>query len=258
MITDRSPSRVTMAALFFGVIALTMILFRAIAHADTGAQAAPPGVDVPWLVIVLAAIGGLESVLRGGRIVLGVIAPRTKNTLDDRARDTLARMDDAALALLAAARGGLLPKDPPTAPAALPQARITAGSKIAMLAVLVMGISQMSCAAVSKIPAAAKTAVIECGKADAPALVAVVAELGAQALLSVLKLGHIAWPELEATALAHGKKDGYCAALAFVRAWQAKQPAVQGALAVADQGEIMLEQLRQQWPGVEWHEAVAR
>lgn len=105
MITDRSHPRSAMAALFVGVIALTMLLFRVIAHADPviAPAVADPAPGYPWqtwLTLVLVAVCGIETLLRAARAGLTWLAPRTKSQTDDTLRDFVAGLDDDALAVL--------------------------------------------------------------------------------------------------------------------------------------------------------------
>lgn len=79
------------AALFCAVIALTMLVLRAVAHADAGAlplvESGPSW--VVYLGIALAAGGGLLKIIDVTLAGLRWLAPRTKTTLDDVARDDL-------------------------------------------------------------------------------------------------------------------------------------------------------------------------
>lgn len=92
------------------VYLLLMLLGAHIAAADTGAPP-PPELQLGWLEYVglgLAAAGGLLKVLDVAIAGLKWLAPRTKTTLDDKARDDLqiVRDDIAALASLV---GGIAP-----------------------------------------------------------------------------------------------------------------------------------------------------
>ena len=83
-------------------------------------------------------------------------------------------------------------------------------------------------------PGEVKTAVVDCTKADAPAIAAVVAQLGAQATLAALGAGAIDWSALESAAWAQTKVVGGCALAQLavaIASTKASAPAPQALLA---------------------------
>ena len=114
--------RLLHAAVFCGALALTLLVLRAMVHADSGAPAPSAGID--WTFWVALGAGLLSA----ASIVLHIVAPRTKATWDDALRDDI----DEVLAFI---RG--------QQPAA-PSPKIP----VAMLALLFLGglaVSQVAC-----------------------------------------------------------------------------------------------------------------
>jgi hypothetical protein len=215
-----------------------------------------------WVMIALAAIGGVERVLRAARAALGIIAPRTKTTADDSIRDVVARMDDFVIEVRDAISGlvsGSAPR--PTTVAAAPevdtkQVRVVGLGALTVL--LVAGaVLQSGCSTLKAAPPAAGHAIVDCAKADALPILTLVAQLGVSAALQALELGKIDWSAIEAAAAARGAVVGGCAADRFVAEMSAKQAATPGLLAAGpDPGEAMLARLRARWGGVEWRAEV--
>lgn len=110
--------------------------------------------------------------------------------------------------------------------------------------------SQTACissAQVAAAPGAAETAVVDCTRADAPAVIALLGQLGADAVTAVLHTGAVDWGQLGTAALAQGKVVGGCA-LAELVAELSAQPAsaarVAGAPDLAADGQAALDRLR--------------
>jgi len=228
-----------------------------------------------WLAIGLAGLSGIETVLRGMRAALAAIAPHTKTTIDDRARDLVGKLDDDALALLRTLLGMVPASSTATSsrttsepldeakaaevlpsisgPTDLPCIFVIPGSGALLALILAAGITlQPACATIKAVPPVAGHAIVDCAKVDALPILTLVAQLGIQAALQVLDLGKIAWPDIEATAWAEGKVVGGCAADRFVAA-MSKAPVTPGLLATGPApGEAMLARLSARWGGVEW------
>lgn len=103
----------------------------------------------------------------------------------------------------------------------------------------------VACATIKTDAAAAKTAIVDCAKADAGPILSLVAHIGAVALASQINGGQIDWPAIEGSALVQGKVVGGCALSRFVAALAGQpktearalmalpDPAVEGQAAVA-------------------------
>lgn len=181
-----------------------------------------------WLAL-LAAVLGASS------LVLHVVAPRTKTTIDDRLRDDI----DEALAFV---RGQ--PK---------PVVVVEKATLTALLVLLVLGLAgstQLSCAEVKPIAVKAETAVVDCVKADKVPIVALLAELAGDAVTAALA-GGVDWGALASKAWTQGKETGGCAFVALVSG-QPKSSARTLAGGPPDPADVALEQLRLQWGGVQW------
>jgi hypothetical protein len=224
--------------------------------ATTPPAPAEPAPALPWelwLLIGLAAINGAERMLGGLRILLGVIAPRTKTTADDKLLAVVGKLDDAAIKIRDALGG--LATAPATATASPPTVtetseKPTAPNRVAnlggLLALLIAGASlQPGCAAAHKAPAAAGHALGDCAKADALPIAVLVAAWAVDAVIA----GRVNWQSVEAGALAQGKVIGYCAAGRFVAAMSAA-PTPAGLLPALDPGKAMLERLRAHWSAI--------
>lgn len=106
-----------------------------------------------------------------------------------------------------------------SAPAAPPAASSAASGAGATALLLIMAGAlalQPACATVKAAPGAAKTAVVECAKADSAPIINALAEFAATAALSALNHQAIDWGGIEATAKAHGLVVGGCALTRFV------------------------------------------
>lgn len=190
--------------------------------------------DPTFLIALAGAILGAAS------IVLHVVAPRTKNTVDDRLRDDI----DEVLVFV---RGGAVAKPQPAPAASVSVTTIG-------LLLLVVGLAastQISCAAVKHEAALTGNAVVDCTKADKTPIIALLAELGADAITAALG-GAVDWAALESKAWAQGKTTGGCAFVALV----AGQPKSGARSLLGDplptSAELALEELRARWGGVQW------
>jgi hypothetical protein len=228
-----------------------------------------------WLVIGLAGLAGLETAVRGLRAVFALIAPRTENTVDDSIRDGLGKVDDTLIDVLHALRrlapGPAGPNQPTAVAVSVDDAAgpkpspspklpgLPPVSGVLLIALLLGGMAtQVSCATVKAAPPAAGHAIVDCAKADVTGIVLLLAQLGAEAVQSALETDAIDWTAIEASAWAHGKVIGGCAASQFVAALAAKQPDVQGLLAATDPGREALARLSARWGGVEWRTGAVR
>src|SRR4051812_28494914 len=100
MFSSRTHDRAPQLAVLLAIGATAWLLLTRIAHAGVGAaDPAPSGIDWTfWTMLALAVGTGLS-------LVLHVVAPRTKTTIDDRFRDDL----DEVLAFV---RGSAIPGKP--------------------------------------------------------------------------------------------------------------------------------------------------
>lgn len=114
------------------------------------------------------------------------------------------------------------------------------------------------CATIKADAKKAEVAAIDCTKADAVAIGAVVAELGTQATVAALGRGSIDWSAIESASWAQGKVIGGCALAEFVAAL-GKEPAPQPSVASlveppdpAADGRAALERFRARAGGARW------
>lgn len=172
-------------------------------------------IDPPFVIALVAALLG------GASIVLHVIAPRTRNTVDDRLRDDI----DRVLEFIRGTPSSVVRSSPPPPPRGPQSGRIAVVVAFALAMTTSAGVIALdACTHAQR--AAAKTAVIDCVSADAAAIGAVVAELGTAATLAALDRGAIDWEAIESASWAQGKVVGGCALVSFVGAL-GKAPAPQ-------------------------------
>lgn len=227
------------------------------ATATLEAPAVPAGVSIllPWQAsagIGLAALGGLVAILHAIVVFLRVEAPLTETLADDKAKAFFEELDKMAEGWFLAFREIAGPAAPVTKPPAIPFAGKIGGGSV-LLALLIGGLAlQPACAAAKAAPKVAGHALVDCGKQDLPAILAVGIQLGVQALESVLKLGHVDWPGLEEAAWAHGQTIGGCAFNELVAKMQSVAPVNHGVLAAADPAGDALARLSARFGGVEW------
>jgi len=204
----------------------------------------------------LIALGG--ALLAAASIVLHVVAPRTKTTVDDALRDDI----DEVLAFI---RGQQPSRPQRTTPPPTPPT--IAGKTTAIVLVVALGLGAgpmvLSCSAIRASPDAAKTAMIDCLKADVPAIAGVLAELGAAATLAALGNGAIDWQQIETASWAQGKVVGGCALAEFVaqlgKSAAPATPTVATLLPPLDpaaDGRAALERFRARAGGVSWSTSV--
>src|ERR1044071_9391189 len=173
-------------------------------HDPAGATSEPRkehAMTDPTFLLALAA-----AILSGLSIVLHVVAPRTKNTIDDALRDDI----DLALGFIRGQRELAKPAGPPPSSGA--------GAGLLVLAVLVLGGSQLSCATVKPLVTDAKAAVIDCVHADQGPIEALLGQLAWDGIEAAAKLGAPDWDALIAAAEARGVVIGGCAFVAFTHA----------------------------------------
>lgn len=88
MLSSRTRDTLPQAAVALAIVAAAIVLLTRIAHAAQAPAAAgpPPGIDWTfWFAVGAAVLGGLS-------VVLHVVAPRTKNTVDDEIRDDVDKL----------------------------------------------------------------------------------------------------------------------------------------------------------------------
>lgn len=108
------PAHLARTALVAFLVALFVLLVVALfalpACAATPLEADAPPATAPglpteaWIALVLAALGGIRGIVRGARELFAVIAPRTRNTVDDSIRDVLIRVDDTMREMIGVVR----------------------------------------------------------------------------------------------------------------------------------------------------------
>jgi len=250
---DRTAESWKHFALMCAIVVAILLLYR-LAHAAPEANqvASIASSWEVWIVAGLAALAGLETLLKGLAMIVRAISRLTKTTVDDDVADGL----EAAHAKIGEAFGilnglRLRSQPPPTSPLA----------PIAML-VIILGagvVLQPACATLKATPDAAKTTVIECGKQEAEPILRVAAELGIQAALSALDRGAIDWTTIEDRAAAVGKVVGGCALVRFVaeleQAPHAESVAAWSLVAPADpvaDGHVAVRRLGLRLGGVTW------
>lgn len=101
MLSSRTHDRIPQVAVTAAIGLAVWLLLTRIAHAAQAAAppSAPPGIDWTfWIAAAAAVLGGLS-------VVLHVVAPRTKNTVDDEIRDDI----DEVLAWWRGRQAGVVP-----------------------------------------------------------------------------------------------------------------------------------------------------
>lgn len=246
MTTIIRPLRyVLLVLLGAGTVTGALAIFAACAHADPGgsAPAAVAADTATWLLGGLVALKLLEMVLTW-------VAPRTKATWDDDLRDAVHGVREATQEILTHVKAPTTTTTVNvTQPAAAPEPTVHTRetspgttSTIGMLTVLLLGalVTQPACTKSKPYVADSKTAVIECGKEYAPALVKAIAAWGAAALSA----GKVDWSTVEKDAITLGKDVGSCAVGEFVAALKKQpEPAVRSLIeapSVVAQGEAVL------------------
>jgi hypothetical protein len=125
-----------------------------------------------------------------------------------------------------------------------------------VLVVLAAGSVAMlpSCAAVTPVVTRAESAVVDCVQADKTPIVALLAELAADAVTAALG-GGVDWSALASKAWEQGKETGGCAFVALVTAQLKSAVRTQAADGRPSPAQIALEDLRTKFGGVQWRTA---
>lgn len=219
---------------------LLLAILAGVAHADTGAAPAMP--DLGFEGRLAAWCVAVYTIARTVLEVLKVVAPRTPAKWDDEVRDALARI-----------LAGAPPAPPENPPGPLP----TIAGKIGLLAILAIGaglVLQPGCAAAKRDAVVAKDAVVQCTKADAGPLLALVGELAADVVGTALHAGGVDWDALVSRAKEHGVSVGGCAFAAIYKALEDREPAsaVRSLVAQPDAARAALDRLRAALGGPRW------
>lgn len=180
--------------------------------------------DPTFLLALAVAILGAAS------LVLHVVAPRTKNLIDDRLRDDI----DQVIAFIGRQAAPTPPsRQPPVWCSLVPWIAIAFGA----------GISQMSCATVQTVA----SATVDCAKPELRPALEIAADVLAQAVLT----GHVDWSALESRAISLGKELGGCVVLRVVGGLDRARTAALAPGPGPDPGDDLLARLSARW-GVHW------
>lgn len=227
--------------LAFAFGAAAMLLFLQPAHADPLVTVTPTGLEVSWqgwLMAFVVVLGSALSILDTVLAALKRIAPMTRTTLDDRARDVVQVVDDAAhakLDKLLSVVGGLIPATGvPTSASDKPAltlaptprekqiglARLGTVVALALVGAALAGLALTGCtkAQVSGAATSAEHALVNCtGEAigttpalDFATLIAIAGQVG-EIKAACTTGGAFDWGCAERAALAKGKTIGGCA-----------------------------------------------
>lgn len=194
-----------------------------------------------WILGGLGALAGIDRLVRALADLLGIIAKRTPNTMDDAVHAKLDKLADGLDEVVAVVRGVV-----PSGPARDAQSGRVGLWPMIILAGSAIGIASQAmwftgCAETKRGAAAAKVAALECGKPQLATAAAIVARWAVDDALA----GEIQWAKHEADALGFGLGVGTCAYAELRAAYRAK-PTPQ-ALALGsppDDGQAGLERLR--------------
>lgn len=99
---------------------------------------------------------------------------------------------------------------------------------------------------------AAKTALIDCAKADQGAILGFLTALGVALYREVGTDQEVSWTPIEDKAVARGATIGGCALARFVAELHRDTPAARGLVAAPDPAADALERVRARLGGVEW------
>lgn len=224
-------SATILAAIFVGAFGITSHAGGAlisVAHAAGIVDPAPvaatvvpstPGLDwTAYLGLALTFAGGLLTVIN---VLLGGLrwlAPRTKTTIDDTARDDLQLVHDkldAGLKLLTAlvpATGvptSLSASPTVPSPTAKPGfARVAMMLMIAGIGLGIVGGMLVSCAATKMEAKSIEAGIVTCAKADKPAVQATALQLSTEAAGQLILTGKLDWAKIKTDAEAAGEKQG--------------------------------------------------
>lgn len=127
------------------------------------------------------------------------------------------------------------------------------------LVVLALGSGSMLCACSSASLKAdvtkAEHAIVDCTKLDAPQLEAALLQVAVDAVTYTLKLGHVDWPALEATAENDGSDIATCAFVEYQAAQSTTVSRVANAAPAPDPSAAAVARLRGKLGGPVWHTA---
>lgn len=246
-----------------GIVLLCTHLVHA-APAVAAATAPPSLLDaIPWqawIVAGLAALAGLETLLKGLSMILHAIAPRTKTPIDDKLAasvDELHDKVDLARTDLAEIAGALVPAAKPAPAAPIPIAVVP---KIGILAVLLLGalaLPQVACTA-AQVKAEATTAahdLVNCTgqalgttpKLDDATLVAVVIAAADEKAKCTPAGAKLDWQCVGKDLESEGKVLGGCALVKLLAGSPpppASTPGIAARMADDDPGRAALERFR--------------
>lgn len=261
--------RLKLAAVFCGVSALTFFILCHVAHADPVA-AATAATDTGWSLVT--QYGPLWA---GAIIAMGIGQTFLKQQHWLAQGRTLALITGGVStlgAVLAWKFSGapvegivitaIMALKLAWSPNVAPVAKSSAGAAAALaLVVLALAGPQLACSSAKSEAVAAGHAVVDCAKADAAQLEALLVELGEDAVASALHTGAVDWGALESRAEAAGVTIGGCALAMQVHA---QPPAPSSGTSINAQAtpppapnpaRAALERLRSTFGGVRWQTA---
>jgi acid phosphatase family membrane protein YuiD len=133
--------------------------------------------------------------------------------------------------------------------------RLLARMSMVLLVVAAGGVAMLpSCAAVTPVATRAESAVVDCVQADKTPIVALLAELAADAVTAALS-GGVDWGALASKAWEQGKETGGCAFVALVTAQLKSAVLTQVVDDPPRPAQIALEELRAKFGDVQWRTA---
>lgn len=231
-------------AISFAAGAAVMLLFLRPAHADPLIAVTPTGLVVSWqlwMLAILAGAGGALKILDTVLVALKIIAPMTRTTVDDRMRDRVQVIDDAAHAKLDTALqmlGALIPgagagaaqPDRPTLTIAPAPRNTQAGrsrlgvlTAIALIGAALAGLALIGCTAAQRAKADARRDVVNCTAqaiGTTPGLdlgtLAAVVNLAAAERAKCSASGQLDWQCVKHDLIAQGLVLGGCTLAAMV------------------------------------------
>lgn len=179
----------------------------------------------------LLALGA--AVLAAASLILHVVAPRTKTTVDDKIVGAI----DEILAFV--------------------RRQIGPGAALALVVLGLGAAAQPACTPIGTEATAAGHAIVDCVHADQAPIEALLIQLASDAIQLALHSGAVDWDALEATAEVRGAQVGGCAYAELVHGRPpASSPTAVHALIGApprpDPALVALERLRAKSGGVRW------
>lgn len=237
-----STKRIAILFILAAILSSLYWLGVRVAHADaaTTATAATPassGLDVVAIFAVLGTVlGGLSLLLSGASVVLHAIAAKTTNKVDDAVADGIDKFRTEVVRVL-----GILgvkePTDTTLREAANPQPKAPESGRVLLPVIItlamggVIGTAAMGCDGLKS----AGAAVIDCTKANQPAIEALILEFR-----PLLQGDAPNWSAVESKAIAAGEVIGGCALVQVVTEVSGKR----SALAASNAGKATLEDFR--------------